>query len=70
MLTKSNGNDCRCEICRRYIMPNNNIWTDQWESMGDEHWQGGTRSPPLPRGKLIGASLMELPPGAEGAPFH
>lgn len=51
-------------------MPNNNIWTDQWESMGDEHWQGGTRSPPLPRGKLISASLMELPPGAEGAPFH
>ena len=51
-------------------MPSNNIWTDQWESLGDEPWQGGTKTTRLPRGHLIGASLMELPPNSEGSPYH
>lgn len=51
-------------------MPSNNIWTDHWDSLGDEPWQGGTKTTRLPRGSLIGASLMELPPRAEGSPYH
>lgn len=51
-------------------MAGNNIWADAWDSLGNEPWQGGTKSRRLPRGSLIGASVMELPPGAAGSPYH
>ena len=42
------------------------IWCDDWDSLGEQPWQGGVRTRRLPRGQLIGATLHELPPGAEG----
>ena len=38
--------------------------------MGEEPWQGGTRSRRLGGGVRVGASVFELPPGADGAPYH
>src|SRR5207302_2297681 len=46
------------------------IWADDWESLGEEDWQGGARSRPLPRGDHLGATLYELPPGATGGLYH
>jgi uncharacterized cupin superfamily protein len=51
-------------------VPGNNVWTDEWDSLGDEPWQGGTKTLRLPRGSIIGASVMELPPNAAGSPYH
>jgi uncharacterized cupin superfamily protein len=48
-----------------------NIWTDEWESMGDEEeWMTGARSRRLPRDGNLGASLYELPPGTSGGHYH
>ena len=46
------------------------IWADDWQSLGEEAWQGGARSRPLPRGDHLGATLYELPPGATGGLYH
>jgi len=46
------------------------IWADDWESLGEEDWQGGARSRRLPRGPHLGATLYELPPGATGGNYH
>src|SRR5436189_5235039 len=46
------------------------IWADDWESLGEEEWQGGGRSRTLPRGEHLGATLYELPPGATGGLYH
>ena len=51
-------------------MPDKNVWTDQWDSIGGEPWQGGTKTCRLPRGGIIGASVMELPPASGGSPYH
>jgi uncharacterized cupin superfamily protein len=41
-----------------------NIWSDAWESTGDDDWSGGgAKSSRLPRGDLLGASVYELGPG-------
>lgn len=47
-----------------------NVWTDDWESLGEEPWTGGAKSRRLPRGKSLGASLYELPPGTTGGLYH
>lgn len=46
------------------------IWGDEWESLGEQPWEGGARSRGLPRGRSLGASLYELPPGATTGPYH
>ena len=40
------------------------IWQDEWESQGEQPWEGGTRSRRLGAGKNLGASLYEIPPHA------
>lgn len=46
-----------------------NIWWDEWESLGESEWEGGTRSSRLPRGERLGATVYELPPGGR-AVYH
>jgi uncharacterized cupin superfamily protein len=46
-----------------------NIWSDEWESLGESEWEGGTKSTRLPRGDLLGASVYELPPGGRST-YH
>lgn len=46
------------------------IWADEWESRGEEAWEGGGWSRRLPRGEKLGASLYELPPGTTGGLYH
>ena len=41
-----------------------NIWSDDWESTGEDDWSGGGgKSSRLPRGEKLGASVYELGPG-------
>jgi uncharacterized cupin superfamily protein len=47
-----------------------NVWTDDWESLGEEPWTGGAKSRTLPRGRSLGASLYELAPGSTGGLYH
>lgn len=46
------------------------IWQDEWESQGEQPWEGGTRSRRLAGGRSLGASLYEIPPHAEGGAYH
>jgi quercetin dioxygenase-like cupin family protein len=48
-----------------------NIWSGDWDSLGDNDWEAGLKSLRLPRGDgtLLGASVYELPPGAKSA-YH
>ena len=46
-----------------------NIWSDEWESLGESEWEGGTKSTPLPRGERLGATVYELPPGGRST-YH
>ena len=47
-----------------------NIWSDDWDSLGDNDWEQGTKSFRLPsEGALLGASVYELPPGGRTA-YH
>jgi quercetin dioxygenase-like cupin family protein len=46
------------------------VWDDAWESCGEQPWQGGVHTRRLPRGQILGATLHELPPHAEGPPYH
>ncbi len=46
-----------------------NIWSDEWESLGDSEWEGGTKSTRLPRGDVLGATVYELPPGGRST-YH
>ena len=39
------------------------IWSDDWDSLGESEWEGGTKSSRLAGGERLGASLYELPPG-------
>lgn len=46
------------------------IWSDEWDSLGENDWERGTKSLRLPRsGNALGASVYELPPGGESA-YH
>lgn len=47
-----------------------NIWRDNWTSMGDQPWQAGTRTRHLAHGQILGVTLHEMPPRAAGGPFH
>ena len=46
-----------------------NIWSDEWESLGESEWEAGTKSTRLPRGDVLGATVYELPP-AGGSTYH
>ncbi len=46
------------------------IWQDEWESQGEQPWEGGTRARRLTAGKSLGASLYEIPPHAKGGAYH
>ena len=46
------------------------IWADEWDSRGEEEWQGGAWSRRLPRGDKLGATLYELQPGTTGGLYH
>jgi uncharacterized cupin superfamily protein len=46
-----------------------NIWSDEWESLGESEWEHGTKSTSLPRGDRIGATVYELPPGGRST-YH
>jgi uncharacterized cupin superfamily protein len=46
-----------------------NIWSDEWESLGETEWEHGTKSTRLPRGERIGATVYELPPGGRST-YH
>jgi hypothetical protein len=40
-----------------------NVWSDEWESTGEDDWSGGrAKSTRLPRGEQLGATMYELPP--------
>ena len=45
------------------------IWSDDWESLGETDWEGGTKSTRLPRGDVLGASVYELQPGGRST-YH
>ena len=47
-----------------------NIWSDEWDSLGDNDWEKGMKSLRLPRsGTALGATVYELPPEGESA-YH
>ena len=47
-----------------------NIWSADWDSLGDNDWEQGLKSLRLPReGAMLGASVYELPPGGRSA-YH
>jgi uncharacterized cupin superfamily protein len=46
-----------------------NLWTDQWDSLGENDWEGGTKSKRVASGETVGASVYELPPGGSTA-YH
>ena len=50
--------------------PSNNIWRDEWTSMGDQPWQAGIRTRRVAQGEIVGATLHEMPPHSEGGPYH
>ena len=45
-----------------------NLWSDDWDSLGESDWEGGTKSKRV-GGDTLGASVYELPPGASTA-YH
>ena len=46
------------------------IYTKDFESTGENPWEGGAFSKRLPRGNDLGASLYELRPGTTGGNYH
>jgi len=47
-----------------------NIWSEDWDSLGDNDWEQGLKSLRLPRsGATLGASVYELSPGRRSA-YH
>ncbi|HSR05090.1 MAG TPA: cupin domain-containing protein [Proteiniclasticum sp.] len=51
-------------------MNKNSIYTEEFESLGENPWEGGARSRRLPRGEDLGASLYVLVPGATTGYYH
>ncbi len=51
-------------------MNKNSIYTEEFDSLGENHWEGGARSRRLPRGEDLGASLYVLVPGATTGYYH
>ncbi|HXQ17577.1 MAG TPA: cupin domain-containing protein [Caulobacteraceae bacterium] len=47
-----------------------NIWRDDWTSLGEQPWQAGTRTSRVGRGEILAATLHELPPRGRGGPLH
>jgi uncharacterized cupin superfamily protein len=46
-----------------------NVWSDDWDSLGESDWEGGTKSMRVSTGETSGASVYELPPGGTTA-YH
>ena len=51
-------------------MNKNSIYSEQYDSMGENPWEGGAYSSWLPGGKDLGASLYVLKPGATTGYYH
>lgn len=51
-------------------MIKNSIYSEQYDSMGENDWDGGAYSKRLPRGTDIGASLYVLQPGTSTGNYH
>lgn len=51
-------------------MIKNSIYTEQYDSMGENPWEGGAYSKWLPEGADIGASLYVLKPGTTTGNYH
>lgn len=51
-------------------MIKNSIYSEQFDSMGENPWEGGAYSTWLPGGKDIGASLYVLKPGTTTGYYH
>jgi uncharacterized cupin superfamily protein len=47
-----------------------NVYRDEWESLGQEDWQHGGKSSRLVRGEKLGATVYELEPGTKGGNYH
>lgn len=52
------------------MMKKSSIYSEQYDSMGDNPWEGGAYSKRLPRGTDIGASLYVLKPGTRTGYYH
>lgn len=52
------------------MMIKNSIYSEQYDSMGENPWEGGAYSKRLPRGMDIGASLYVLKPGTTTDNYH
>lgn len=46
-----------------------NVWSDEWESLGESEWERGAKSTRLPRNGVLGASVYEIPPDYRGT-YH
>lgn len=51
-------------------MIQNSIYSEQYDSMGENPWEGGAYTKSLPEGNDIGASLYVLNPGATTGYYH
>jgi uncharacterized cupin superfamily protein len=45
------------------------IWSDDWDSLGESEWEGGTKSGRVAAGDGLGATVYALPPGGSTA-YH
>jgi uncharacterized cupin superfamily protein len=46
-----------------------NIWSDEWDSLGETEWEAGTKSRRVAGGEILGATVYELPPGGRST-YH
>lgn len=46
-----------------------NVWSDEWDSLGESEWERGAKSTRFPRDGVLGASVYEIPPGLRGT-YH
>lgn len=51
-------------------MIKNSIYSDKYDSLGEEPWDGGAHCIHLPRGEDLGASLYVLKPGTSTGYYH
>jgi quercetin dioxygenase-like cupin family protein len=52
------------------IMTIHSIYSKEYDSLGEEPWEGGAYSKRLPRGDNLGASLYVLKPGTQTGNYH
>lgn len=46
-----------------------NIWSGEWDSLGETDWEAGTKSRRVAGGEILGATVYELPPGGRST-YH